>query len=69
MVSKKYAELSNEDLQYIEKLLGKEFSRLGDYNKRFETKNKWSPKDNSSRITRIVDALRSQQKYSEMLKW
>jgi hypothetical protein len=69
MVSKAIASLSNEDLTYLEKLLGQEFAQLNERKKQFETKNKWAPKDNSQKVLRLLNAVRAQKHLTNMDKW
>ena len=52
MVSKKIQDLSNDDLDYLEQLLKQEFSKQND----------------SSKIIRIREALRSQKTINNILK-
>ena len=69
MVSRAIANLSSEDLFYLEKLLGKEFANQNERKKQFETKNGWSPNDESKKVLRLLNAIRSQRKLLTMDKW
>jgi len=69
MVSRAIANLSNEDLTYLEKLLGKEFASQNERKKQFQTKNGWTPKDDSQKVLRLLNAVRSQKNLSTMPKW
>ena len=70
MVSKSISNLSNEDLTYLEQLLGAEFSKLTERNQQFKTKNGWCPEEaKSKKVLRIMNAVRSQRKLLTMDKW
>ena len=70
MVSRAISNLSNEDLTYLETLLGKEFANQHERKKQFETKNGWSPsKDDSKKILRLLNAVRAQKNLLTMGKW
>lgn len=69
MVSKAIANLSNEDLTYLEKLLGQEFAQLNERKQQFKTKNGWAPQDNSQKVLRLLNAVRSQKRLTSIDKW
>ena len=69
MVSKAISELSDSDLTYLEALLGKEFANQTERKKQFETKNGWSPKDDSQKVLRLLNAVRSQKRLTKLDKW
>lgn len=69
MVSNKIASLSSEDLVYLEKLLGKEFAEQNERKKQFESKNGWSPADESKRVLRLLNAVRGQRSLATIEKW
>ena len=70
MVSRQISNLSTEDLQYLEKLLGKEFANINERKQQFKTKNGWCPEEaNSKKLLRIMNAVRSQKKLLTMDKW
>ena len=69
MVSRAIANLSNDDLTYLEKLLGKEFASQNERKKQFQTKNGWAPNDDSQKVLRLLNAVRSQKNLSTMPKW
>ena len=69
MVSSKIAQLSSADLTYLETLLGREFAQQNERKKQFETKNGWSPKDDSQKVLRLLNAVRAQKKLTTIDKW
>lgn len=69
MVSKAIASLSNDDLTYLEKLLGQEFAQLNERKQQFKTKNGWTPKDNSQKVLRLLNAVRAQKHLTNIPKW
>ena len=70
MVSRKIQDLSNEDLLYLETLLGQEFARLSEYEKQFEAKNHYKPNTSKkAQALRLMNAIASQRKLLTMPKW
>lgn len=70
MVSRSISDLSNEDLTYLESLLGAEFIKLNERNQQFKTKNGWCPEEaKSKKILRLLNAIRSQRKLTSIPKW
>lgn len=71
MASRKLEQLSEEDLSYVEKLLGKEFAKAADTARSFETKHHYKPYDETKRISRIMDAIRSEKQFKKTtsIKW
>jgi len=72
MVSKKIQELSNDDLTYLEKLLGEQFAKELERDKTWEQKNNYHrPGEKKNRILRCINAIRAQQDYKKRtsLKW
>ena len=62
MVSRKIQELSNDDLTYLEKLLGEQFAKELEQDKTWEQKNKYDrPGEKKSRIVRLMNAIRAQK--------
>jgi len=62
MVSKKIQELSNDDLSYLEKLLGEQFAKELERDKTWVQKNNYHrPGEKKSRILRLMNAIRAQQ--------
>ena len=62
MVSRKIQELSDDDLSYLEKLLGEQFAKELDQDKTWEQKNNYSrPGEKKSRIVRLMNAVRAQK--------
>lgn len=70
MVTSKIANLSEADLDYLDRLLQKEFSRQTNKATQWRSKNKYpDPSDNTKKISRLMDAVRSQKKLLTMVKW
>ncbi len=70
MVTSKIAQLNETDLDYLYKLLNKEFSKQCNNSTQWKTKNHSNyPYDDSSRLVRLMDAVRSQKKLLTMPKW
>ena len=72
MVSRKMQELSQDDLAYLEKLLGEQFAQELERDKTWEQKNKYDrPGEKKNRIIRLMNAIRSQKeiKRTTDLKW
>lgn len=70
MVSRQIQNLSTEDLNYLEQLLGREFAKLNERNQQFKTKNGWCPDEaNSRKLLRLMNAVRSQKNLAKMEKW
>ena len=70
MVTSKIAQLNETDLEYLDQLLHREFSKQCNDSTQWKTKNGSKyPYDDSSRIVRLMDAVRSQKKLLTMPKW
>ena len=69
MVSRQIQDLSEEDLTYLEKLLGTEFARQNEYAMQFKAKNGYCYPNHSQKILRIMNAVRSQKNLTTMPKW
>ena len=72
MVSRKIQELSDHDLNYLEKLLGEQFAQELERDKTWEQKNKYDrPGEKKSRILRLMNAVRAQQDFKKRTseKW
>ena len=62
MVSKKIQELSDDDLSYLEKLLGEKFAQELEQDKTWTQKNNYSRTgEKKSRIIRLMNAVRAQK--------
>ena len=62
MVSKKIQELSDDDLSYLEKILGEKFAQELEQDKTWVQKNNYSrPGEKKSRIIRLMNAIRAQK--------
>lgn len=72
MASRKLEELTEDDLSYIEKLLGQEFSKQQDRRSRWRAKNNYDiPMTETRKISKIMDAIRSEKIYKKniSIKW
>ena len=70
MVSRQIANLSQDDLNYLETLLGREFANINERKQQFKTKNGWCPEEaNSKKLLRLINAVRSQRNITRMEKW
>ena len=70
MVSRQIANLSQEDLRYLETLLGREFANINERKQQFKTKNGWCPEEaNSKKLLRLMNAIRSQKRLVNIEKW
>ncbi len=70
MVTSKISQLSETDLDYLDHLLKKEFSKqCNDSTQWRSTHHQNNPCDNTKQIARLMDAVRSQKKLLAMPKW
>jgi len=70
MVSRQIANLSQDDLNYLETLLGREFANINERKQQFKTKNGWCPEEaNSKRVLRLMNAVSSQKRLTNIPKW
>tara|TARA_B100000900_G_scaffold409979_1_gene426831 strand:- start:671 stop:889 length:219 start_codon:yes stop_codon:yes gene_type:complete len=72
MVSKQLEDLSEDDLQYIEKLLGESLSKELEADKTWKSKNGYSrPFAQQRRILNCMNAIRAQREYKRKMsiKW
>lgn len=70
MVSKKLENLTLEDLNYLDKLLHTEFSENLAESSTWKSKHKYSnPCDQTERLRKLMDAVRSQKNMLTMPKW
>lgn len=69
MVSKAIANLSNSDLSYLEKLLGKEFAQLNEKRSVFKAKNGYAYDGDTKVLLRLMNAVRSQIRIDNIEKW
>ena len=72
MVSRKIQELSNDDLSYLEKLLGEQFATELERDKSWQQKNGYDrPGEKKSRIVRLINAIRAQKQVKKATseKW
>lgn len=70
MVSKKLENLTLEDLNYLDKLLHTEFSEQLAESITWKSKHKYSnPCDQTERLRKLMDAVRSQKNMLTMPKW
>ena len=70
MVTSKIAQLNETDLDYLDQLLHREFSKQCNNSTQWRTKNGYTdPCDNTKKIVKLMDAVRSQKKLLSMPKW
>lgn len=70
MVTSKIAQLNETDLDYLDQLLHREFSKQCNNSTQWKTKNGSNyPYDNSKQLVKLMDAVRSQKKILTMPKW
>ena len=70
MVTSKIEQLNESDLDYLEHLLQKEFSRQTEYSTIWKSKNHYDdPSDKTRTIARLLEAVRSQKRVLTMPKW
>jgi len=70
MVTSKIAQLSETDLDYLDQLLHKEFSKqCNDSTQWRSIYHQNNPHDNTKQLARLMDAVRSQKKILTMPKW
>ncbi len=72
MVSRKIQELSNDDLSYLEKIIGEKFAEELERDKTWQQKNNYSrPGEKKSCIMRLMNAVRAQKSFKKNLseKW
>lgn len=70
MVTSKISQLSESDLEYLDELLHKEFSKQTERSTTWKSKNKYEDPSNKTKILiRLMDAVRSQKKLLTMPKW
>ena len=72
MVSQKIQELSDDDLSYLEKLLGEQFAKELEADKTWIQKNNYHrPGEKKTKIIRLMNAIRAQKdiKKRTALKW
>jgi hypothetical protein len=70
MVTSKIAGLSESDLQYLDTLLHKEFSKQCSSTTQWRTKNGYNdPSDKTNQLRRLMDAIQSQKRVLAMPKW
>ena len=69
MVSNKIENLTNEDLDYLDKILQKELRRQQSESEVFKAKNGYTGGTGTNRISKLRDAFRSQKNLKNMPKW
>ena len=69
MVSRQIQDLSEDDLNYLEQLLGAEFARINEYSLQFKSKNGYAIPNDSQKVLRLLNAVRSQKNLTRMPKW
>ena len=69
MVSSKLSNLNEDDLNYLEKVLNREFKKQAEYTTVFKSKNHYDCGNNTKKLVKLLDAVHSQQKLLKMPKW
>jgi hypothetical protein len=71
MVSRKISDLSDNDLRYLEEVLGKEFARQSEYRSQFKAKNGYTKSNDPNQLPRLISAIRSQRSLASarLEKW
>lgn len=70
MVTSKIAQLSEQDLDYLDQLLHREFSHQCNKSTQWHTKNYYNdPCDKTATLRRLLSAVQSQKKLVTMPKW
>jgi hypothetical protein len=69
MLSRQIQDLNEDDLNFLEKLLGAEFVRQNEYAAQFKTKNGYAYPNDTQKILRLINAVRSQKRLTQMPKW
>ena len=70
MVTSKISQLSESDLDYLDDLLHKEFSKQCRNTTQWRSKNGYNdPNDRTQTLRRLMEAVQSQKKILTMPKW
>jgi len=70
MVSHKIQNLSLSDLNYLDKLLHREFSKQNDQISTWKSKNHYQPiSDKTATLRRLMEAVQSQRRIAQIDKW
>ena len=70
MVTSKIAQLSETDLDYLDQLLHREFSKQCNNSTQWQSKNGYKdPYDRTHTLRRLIAAVHSQKKILTMPKW
>ena len=70
MVTSKIAQLNENDLDYLDQLLHKEFSRQCNSSTQWKSKNGYQdPCDRTHTLRKLMEAVQSQKKILTMPKW
>ena len=70
MVTSKIAQLNESDLDYLDQLLHKEFSRQCNSTTQWQSKNHYKdPTDRIPTLRKLMEAVQSQKKILTMPKW
>lgn len=70
MVTSKIAQLNESDLDYLDQLLHKEFSKQTERSTTWYSKNHYKdPTDRTATLRRLMEAVQSQKKIVTMPKW
>jgi hypothetical protein len=69
MVSRQIQDLSEDDLNYLEQMLGAEFARINECAMQFKSKNGYAIPNESQKVLRLLNAVRSQKNLVKIPKW
>jgi hypothetical protein len=70
MVTSKIAQLSETDLDYLDQLLHREFSKQCNSSTQWRSKNGYQdPCDKTATLRKLMEAVQSQKKILTMPKW
>jgi len=70
MVSRKIEQLNESDLDYLDQLLHREFSKQCNNTTQWQSKNGYKdPNDRTHTLRRLMEAIQSQKKLLTMEKW
>jgi hypothetical protein len=70
MVTSKIAQLNESDLDYLDQLLHKEFSKQCNNIIQWQSKNGYKdPTDKTATLRKLIEAVQSQKKILTMPKW
>lgn len=70
MVSIRIQDLDTEDLNYLERLLGREFARLNEESMQWKAAHGYErPNTEAKRALKLMNAISSQKRLTTIAKW